>query len=274
MNSFLEYKKEHPGTKKTQDDPMFTDSSKEKPKVPPINPRKADKTEGFKALVDFAVNQGKVNTPHDASKLIRHLGYDEKEFADHLLDNLGKGVEFSHVKHFEDIGLIPKSYVQRAIKNKSLENSIPPKFHDEYGIQDRMASLIAGLEMKLGNVLEGMTKYKAKQLIYNIVEPHTKGFFSDDYWRPIKAITDALERSKIPFHLVKSEYTHETGKQMPKGKEWTYAIPVSDKGGFWLYIVASFGPSAIDTTTSSQEHKADKYDLVFQVEWNPEAKLA
>src|SRR5271157_5997954 len=91
--SYDDYKKKHPQSdmqKAEYEKKYMGDDAEKKHPTPPINPQKADKKESFKALVDFAVNKGRVNTAHEASALIRHLGYDEKEFADHLMDTLGK----------------------------------------------------------------------------------------------------------------------------------------------------------------------------------------
>lgn len=240
----------------------------EKP-LPPVNPQKADKHKSFKALVDFAVNQGRVNTSHEASQLIRHLGYDEKDFGNHLIENLGNGVDFKDIQHFEDIGLFPKSFVARGIKNRMKENSVPQKFHADYGIKS--ASKTAG-------ALDGLTPTRAKETLHNIIEHHTKGVFSDNHWKPIHDIESAIHRHGIECNLTEAKYFHHPGSKntMPDGKSWSYQIPVSDKGGLWLHIIASFGPSSIETPAEAkgrpQESKNDRYDIVYQLEWTAKAK--
>lgn len=99
----------------------------------PVNNKRIDKTKGFNALLDYA-GQGKLQSAKDASTLIHHLGWNEQDFAQHLFQNLGKTTNMDQIKYFEDLGVLPHSYVKRQIQYHDLGKHVPPKLHEHYGI--------------------------------------------------------------------------------------------------------------------------------------------
>jgi len=167
--SYEEYRKRFPGTQMTKteyekkylsnlvDDvgrglgqPVRPTSQKAQngiSKEYPIHHEKHDPDKGFDALFKY-MDAGKVNSADDASVLIRRLGYNEHEFANHLIKKVSEGKQnFERLDKFVQLGVIPKSYVQRQIGINDMEKSVPPKFHEQYGI--RSASAKTSVMVKL-----------------------------------------------------------------------------------------------------------------------------
>lgn len=172
--TYEQYKQKYPGTTMSQrqyEDKYFSDviddvnmgvgkrphevNEKEKPALQPprgvkdypINPNPYNKEKGFTALIDYA-HKGKLKNADDAVQLIRHLGYTEHQFAEHLFEGLEKGTtRFEDVRMFQKLGVLPESYVRRKIRWHSLEKTVPEKYHDEYGI--RLARTLDALELRL-----------------------------------------------------------------------------------------------------------------------------
>jgi hypothetical protein len=108
-----------------------------------------------------------------------------------------------------------------------------------------------------------LSKHKAKSYLQSIIYPKTKGFFRDDTWKPVQSILKDLSDNGIDYNIQKTDYYHIPNSEhspMPDGKKWYVEIPHGDKGGFLLYINASFGPS------KPQEN--DVYDLVATIEYS------
>lgn len=99
----------------------------------PVNQNRVNKDKGFKALLDYA-GQGKIKSSKDASTLIHHMGYNEKEFADYMFQNLGNGTTVDQIKNFEDLGVLPHSYVARRLNWGLHQKHVPPKYYDHYKI--------------------------------------------------------------------------------------------------------------------------------------------
>lgn len=104
------------------------------PKEHPIHPEKHDPVKGFDALFKY-MDAGNVKDADQASLLIRRLGYNEHEFANHLIKQVSEGKQdFNRLDQFVKLGIIPKSYVKRQIRFNDMEKRVPPKFYQEYGI--------------------------------------------------------------------------------------------------------------------------------------------
>lgn len=119
-------------------------------------------------------------------------------------------------------------------------------------------------------MIENLSKTKAESYLHGIIDPLTKGVFRDEHWAPIHQIQKKLAEGNVEAVLTHAGYTHEPGKQMPKGKEWDFDIFQGDKGGWHLKILASFGPSSVDQKT--QEHKSDAYDVIYTLNWDGRMK--
>lgn len=101
------------------------------------------------------------------------------------------------------------------------------------------------------NVLNGLRKSKVVNLVNHLIDPHTKGFFRDEYWTPVAAIRKELDRNGIEYTALPGTgtYTHnQDGK--PISKSWKYEIEfVNDRGNLdavYLHITASGAGSVAD----------------------------
>jgi len=112
-----------------------------------------------------------------------------------------------------------------------------------------------------------LSKQKAKSYLHSIIDPKTKGFFKDEYWKPVQEIFKELANNDIDYSIKESKYYHLPNSEhapMPDGKKWYIEIPHGDKGGFVLYINASFG--------ASKPGSSDIYDLVATVDYSSSIK--
>jgi len=204
-DDYAEQAKLKPKTHKVTETPSIQPKPKKKV-LPKINPVQADKHKSFQALLKFT-QKGKVKTKEDASTLIRHLGYNEKEFVDYMIEGLGSTASFDDVRHFEQIGIVPKSYVSRAVMTHDKENSVPPKYHEEYfGKSASVSQEIKGLELKL-KLAVSYEKYKKKH-------PKTKKTRSDylftdelhkDVHKPVHKLIS--QTSALKDHIHNPKYT-------------------------------------------------------------------
>lgn len=104
------------------------------------------------------------------------------------------------------------------------------------------------------NVLNGLRKSKVVNVVNHLIDPHTKGFFRDEYWTPVTAIRKELDRNGIEYTALPGTgaYTHnQEGK--PISKSWKYEIEfVNDRGNLdvvYLHITAS-GAGSVDDPMS------------------------
>jgi hypothetical protein len=110
------------------------------------------------------------------------------------------------------------------------------------------------------------SKSSMEKMMRNILDAHTKGVFRDNHWAPVQAIQKELSEELVDLTLVKAEYYHGKNHE-PEGKIWLFEIPYQDKGGWYLRIVANFGPS-------SPKDPTEKYDLVYTLSWSAKVKAA
>jgi len=111
------------------------------------------------------------------------------------------------------------------------------------------------------------SKSSMENLIRHILEKNTKGVFKDENWKPLAAIQKEFSNEMIEPILIESKYFHnrDSDNNSPDGKKWFYEIPYQNKGGWYLNIVASFGPSSVQDPTS-------KYDLTYTLTWSAKIK--
>lgn len=118
-----------------------------------------------------------------------------------------------------------------------------------------------------GLALDGMSNVKAKKTVNRILEPLTKGFFTDTSWEPVQAIWTALSKANINHVMTKAEYTRGrpgqdiTDSMHNTGKEWKFEVYfTNDKGRHIIlygHVRASWAGSVADPS--------DRYDLVAYV---------
>lgn len=111
-----------------------------------------------------------------------------------------------------------------------------------------------------------LSRSQAERVLHSILSARTKGVFSDNHWLPYQQILTDLDKHGIDFGLVKSEYYRNKGSTHPigDGKRWSLNVYYGDKGGWYLNIIASFGPS--------KPNETDKYDMIYSFSWSAAIK--
>lgn len=115
-------------------------------------------------------------------------------------------------------------------------------------------------EGKGGSSLDGKTKQAAKNFLFGIIGTRFNGFFSDQFWRPVKWFYNEMNKKGIDWKSTENFYTKNKSGQ-PEKKTWKLEFPFSDNKGkkqvLYGNIVAS-GAGSVDDPL-------DKYDLTFTV---------
>lgn len=158
---------------------------------------------------------------------------------------------------------------------QKLHEEFDPHFSiksDRVLLYDQSHSVYRSLEaaLELYERLEAknrLGKHSMESVMRKILDKHTKGVFKDEYWSPLAAVRKDFAKEKIDLNLVSADYFHSKDESQPVGKKWNFEIPYSDKGGWSLRLVASFGPSPVKDPTSI-------YDLVYTLSWSANVKTA
>jgi len=100
-----------------------------------------------------------------------------------------------------------------------------------------------------GNPLDNQDQRKAARMVNQVIgRVNLRGFFSDEFWRPVQAIWKALGDAGLPFAITKSEYEAAPGTRFPPiRKVWTFEIPYTNKRGrkatvYGRVVAAGAGP--------------------------------
>jgi hypothetical protein len=122
-----------------------------------------------------------------------------------------------------------------------------------------------------GLALDGMSNVTAKRVVNRILDPLTKGFFTDEAWEPVHKIWKALSDANINWKMTSADYTHGGyGSQQwqenqqdfhTNGKDWKFEVYfTNDKGKFtkvYGIVRAAWAGSVSDPS--------GRYDLVAYV---------
>ena len=105
-----------------------------------------------------------------------------------------------------------------------------------------------------------MTKVTAKNNVNRLLARYTKGFFTDDSWRPVHQIWKAMTSAAIDWEVTDTEY-RKNDEGRPASKRWKFEVNFNDKSGrpktlHGVVIAAGAG---------SVEDPLDRYDLVAYV---------
>ena len=91
------------------------------------------------------------------------------------------------------------------------------------------------------NPFDGQRKEKVLNVLNHLMDPFTKGHFSDQYWTPIQNIRKVFEKENITAILLKAEYQQTNG--VPTSKVWVYEVPFVNQNGrddkVFIHITAS-----------------------------------
>jgi len=109
------------------------------------------------------------------------------------------------------------------------------------------------------SLLDGLTPAQARRLANKIISNAGKGLYSDESWKGVNEVWDAMTRAKIDWTMTGSKYDSEDG--VPVRKTWTFTVNYMDKRGKQkeLYgIVVASGAGSVDDPLS-------RYDVTAYV---------
>lgn len=110
------------------------------------------------------------------------------------------------------------------------------------GVMEEMVDCVRGISRRLASSgLNGMSNREARKLVNSLLQRHTKGFFNDSGWSPIRKTFKELERHGVDYSIVKSDYGVSKNFQdvwsgpkwrIPNDyKQWDFKIEfVNDRG--------------------------------------------
>jgi len=88
---------------------------------------------------------------------------------------------------------------------------------------------MTGKKIKIAEEIDGessinnMSKQKAKTYINKLTEKITKGFFTDDSWKPIHELFRVFNKENISYQIEKTEYQKDENGN-PIRKIWLFTI--------------------------------------------------
>lgn len=110
------------------------------------------------------------------------------------------------------------------------------------------------------NPLNGLTKNQATKFVNELIYSHTKGFFTDQSWRPVNSIRDAMNKAQLDWNMTDNNYTHnENG--IPEGKNWEFEVRFWNRRGVKTILYGHIRAAG----AGSVEDPLEKYDLVAYV---------
>jgi len=133
------------------------------------------------------------------------------------------------------------------------------KFSSENQALQHLADL-TGKRIKVAeeiSAINEMSKQRAKTYVNKLMDKHSKGIFSDEYWSPVQNIFKDLSEANIDYVVDKAEYKKDD-KGIPTSKRWNLTINFTDKNGKDQKLTALI----IASGAGSVEDPLDKYDVV------------
>jgi len=78
--------------------------------------------------------------------------------------------------------------------------------------------------------LNGMNNREARKFVNKLLDRHTRGLFSDQYWTPVTKTFKELGSHGVEYSITKREYLEDRNGS-PSAKVWTFEMEfVNDKG--------------------------------------------
>jgi hypothetical protein len=119
---------------------------------------------------------------------------------------------------------------------------------------------IANLVANEPNSLDGMSKVKATRFVNKLLDKHTRGFFTDTYWKPIHESFKELSKNNIPYELTESKYTQDSNGN-PTTKRWKFTITFSNDKMRYVTLYGLITASGAGTV----EDPLSRYDVTAYV---------
>ena len=131
-------------------------------------------------------------------------------------------------------------------------------------VEENMSQKIALDALRLAkntlNSMNGMSNREARKFVNELIHPHTRGIWSDEYWRGVQNIWKALKNAGVNVLHQDNFYTHnENG--VPDGKTWKFDVVFqNDKSRRTTFtgICRAAGAGSVDDPL-------DKYDVTCYV---------
>jgi hypothetical protein len=108
--------------------------------------------------------------------------------------------------------------------------------------------------------LDGMSKNKASKFVNNILDKHTHGIFSDDYWSPVKRMFEDMKKAGIEGVVTKADYV-KNDAGIPASKQWKFEIEFMNDRGKPTTLYGNITAAG----AGSVQDPLDKYDVVAYV---------
>jgi hypothetical protein len=105
--------------------------------------------------------------------------------------------------------------------------------------------------------LNGMSNREARKFVNALLQKHTRGFFNDDYWRPITKTFKLLAQHEIEYVIKQTEYTKDAYGN-PDSKRWAFEIEFENDKGRKTTIYGTIVASGAGTV----KDPLSRYDVV------------
>lgn len=110
------------------------------------------------------------------------------------------------------------------------------------------------------NALNGLRVQAAKRYVNKILDPHTKGFFSDNSWEAVHKLWKVMDDNGIVYTMTGADYQKDEAGR-PSSKTWKFEVDFWNEKGRMskLYgVIVAAGAGSV-------EDPLDRYDLVAYV---------
>lgn len=88
------------------------------------------------------------------------------------------------------------------------------------------------------------TRNAFKNHVNKLLDFHTKGFFTDDFWQPVHATFKELDAQGIEYELTGARYEHDANNT-PCRKVWTFEVQ-APKGKPLYGVITAAGAGTVE----------------------------
>ena len=119
--------------------------------------------------------------------------------------------------------------------------------------------------------LDGKSKTNAKNWVLGKINQHTKGFYSDNVWRPIHDIWKDFDKLRLDWHMTESHYEEEMITFSDGGR---HSVPIRKIWSFEIHFLNNIGKEGkadvmygriVAAGAGSHEDPLDRYDVTVSM---------
>lgn len=125
---------------------------------------------------------------------------------------------------------------------------------------ERKAQGYMPVTAELANPLDGMSNVKARKVVFNLLHPYSKGFFTDDAWLPVNAMWKAMSDSGMDWNTISADYDHNSSG-IPSSKRWKFDVRFTNDNGRPTILRGT----VVASGAGSVSDPLNRYDLVVMV---------